>query len=357
MQNVFSRLEVIAWFVLGFVFLICLPVVMALPWWLIAVLVLLGLALALPAFLGLRARARRHIWGEYPSYLRCALATLMVLGIVVGTPVYYLSYQVDVKPVLMPTVTLSDGQRTIIFQGMQHVGSENFYKGVVYDLENALSQGYRLYYEGVQPGTPESDKWFSDTLAGGGDLSAHYRSMAEACGMKFQLDYFSPLVADIKAHPERHLTADVTTAQMKQEYDRLLATDAAFAAAMKASSEENKKQERQLDDFLTGMIKWQESSTPDQRYLAGVICRGFFNVVLGTQPDSGPLDPVILDFRNRHLVDTLMSDSSPHIYITYGTHHLPGVLALLKEKAPTLQLKSVKWQRSMAAPEHFNHAL
>ena len=34
---------------------------------------------------------------------------------------------------------------------MQHIGSGDFYKSVVFDLEQALADGYTLFYEGVTP--------------------------------------------------------------------------------------------------------------------------------------------------------------------------------------------------------------
>ena len=350
-------LNAIVWFVLGVLFLLALPPLLMLPWWLVGVAAAVGLLVALLPYAVSRRRARRSIYGQPPSYLRCATASLLVVGILAGLPVYYLSYQVTANPVVMPTVTLSNGDRTVVLQGMQHVGAEGFYKAVVYDLENALAEGYRLYYEGVQPATPESDRWFADNLAGGSDLSANYRSLAEACGMTFQLDYFAPLAHDMAQHPERHVTADVTTLAMQQEYERLRAADPAFAAAIAGKADGARQQSRQLNELMTGIVNWQQTADEGQRFLAGIVCRGFFNVALGMDADPGPLDPVVIDFRNRYLVQQLLADPAPRIYVTYGGRHLPGVLALLKEQDPRWEVQSVKWLRAMAMPEHFEGTL
>lgn len=42
-------------------------------------------------------------------------------------PVYYLANLVDTRPTTVPQVVLSDGNKTVVFQGMVHVGSEAFY--------------------------------------------------------------------------------------------------------------------------------------------------------------------------------------------------------------------------------------
>ena len=34
---------------------------------------------------------------------------------------------------------------------MAHVGTESFYKTVIYDLQHAIADGYVIYYEGVKP--------------------------------------------------------------------------------------------------------------------------------------------------------------------------------------------------------------
>src|SRR5690606_31058384 len=107
--------------------------------------------------------------------------------------------------------------------------AEGFYKSVIYDLHEALANGYRLYYEGVQPvdGRPELTAWFNSfaTEGGGSDLSEFYKSLADSCGMTFQLDYFKGLKADEAVHPQRHITADVTYLELKTEFDRLMRDD------------------------------------------------------------------------------------------------------------------------------------
>lgn len=185
-----------------------------------------------------------------------------------------------------------------------------------------------MYYEGVQPSPGEGDAWFAEQLAGGGDLAENYKALADACGVKFQIDYFGLMERDAQQHPERHVAADVTSLEMKQEYDRLMATDPAFA-------------------------------TDEQKKLIGILCRGAFAIALGDQSEHEPrpLDKVILDFRNRQLAQRIIADDSQRIYITYGAAHLPGVLASLQAADPGWQITTVKWMRGMATPEHLEGAL
>lgn len=349
----------IAWFVLVVLFLISLPVVLVWPGSFFAGLMVLSLLLALPV-LGLwwlmcRKNPR---FKPLPQYLKISFATLMIVATLISLPVYYFSFEVDSRPSAIPQVTLSNGTKTVVFQGMVHVGSETFYKSVVYDLEKALSEGYTLFYEGVQPSPGEGDAWFSENLAGGGDLSDNYKMLSSVCGLQFQLDYFSLLTVDMKVHPERHVTADVTTLEMKREYDRLVKTNPAFAAAVQkkpaAKTDAAKSDDSDPLDFLTAYAR---DGSRDQKNILGILCRGLINENIGAMSSDGPLEPVILDFRNRNLAQKIITHPSKKIYITYGAAHLPGVIALLKEKDPKWKVVSTKWMRAVGTPEHLTGTL
>lgn len=67
--------------------------------------------------------------------------------------------------------------------------------------------------------------------------------------------------------------------------------------------------------------------------MSGWWCRGFIAIAL----DEGDIrdgDKVVLDFRNRKLVERLLPGPARKIHITYGVAHLPGVVALLPERDP-----------------------
>jgi len=353
----------IAWFVLVVMFLCGLPVVLVWPGSFFAGLLVAALVLALPVLGVWWLVCRRNPrFKALPQYLKISIATLMLMVVLISLPVYYLSFEVNAHPSAIPQVTLSNGAKTVVFQGMVHVGSEPFYKSVVYDLEKALSEGYTLFYEGVQPSPGEGDAWFSEYLAGGGDLSDNYKMLSSVCGLQFQLDYFSLLAADMKVHPERHVTADVTTLDMKHEFERLVKADPGFAARVEkkpaAATAATKPAEQEPSDITDTIFAYAKDGTPDQRKILGILCRGAINASLGSLGDTGgALEPVILDYRNRNLVQQILTHHSKKIYITYGAAHLPGVIKLLKEKDPKWKVVSTKWMRAVGTPENLTGVL
>jgi hypothetical protein len=349
------RLNTVIWFVLGLGFLLSLPIIFDWAGWVFLVILVIAAVLAIPT-----AWLRRAVFdrGRQRPFVRhwigSSVALLFVLCILVAVPIYYLATITETRPAVYPQATLTNGQKTVVFQGMQHFGSENFYKSVIYDLEKALADGYVIYYEAVQTSTPESKAFFeklSDALTGSSDLAGTYKAMGQACGLKFQSDYFTLLDADKQEHPERHVIADVDAIELKQEYERLLRTDPEFAKAHADDFKESPGGDASAS--MASMIEWLESGSEGQKKLAGIVCRGIMTLAFAPKENEEPgqFDPLIIDFRNRALAKRIIEDPHDKIFITYGARHLPGVLELLKQQDPNWKVATVKWMRTIEAPK------
>lgn len=350
------RVGTIVWFLLVVCLLLSLPVLFDIHWLAVLAVAVLALLLAAPiAWLVRRLFAGQRRSAPLTTYLKSILAVFAVLCTLIAAPIYALGLVTALRPMVVPQATLSNGTKTVVFQGMTHIGSEGFYKSVVYDLEKALTEGYVLFYEGVTK-DPAGDAWFSETLAGGGDLSDNYKQYGSACGLTFQLDYFTLLQADMAVHPERHVAADVSTADMMSEYQRLVDTDPVFAASV-----ENAKAPAPAAGERTGgtgkLFELIAQATPAQQSLVATACRGWTSWLLMQRSTPSPLDRVILDFRNSRLAGRIEAAPQDKIYITYGAGHLPGLLKLLQTDDPAWEIKSLKWLRTIEAPEDFEGQL
>lgn len=354
------RLQAIAWFVLVAAFVLGLPILLGWGLGLLVALVAIAAVLAIASAWVVRRLSTHAAGRPFASvWAHSLLGWTLVLGALVAAPFYYLMVVTETRPATVPQVALSNGSKRVVFQGMQHIGSEHFYQAVIYDVEKALSEGYVSYYEGVQTPTPESKAFFeklSHELVGGSDLSGTYKSIGDVCGMKFQLDYFGLLEADKAEHPKRHLVADVDALELKAEYERLVREDPAFAKAH--ANDFQPKPAADDNAFMLKAVEWLKTGSPSQKALGGVACRGLFSL---NQPDAnakpGPMQPVILDFRNRALAQRIMQAPEDKIFITYGSAHLPGLVAELRKLDPKWAVGSVKWLRTVEAPEHIEGQL
>ena len=330
-----------------------LVVLAAWPWWVIGAVAVAALLLAVPLFY-----LRRLFAGEgfSPTRSLASIAVLFFLALsaVVAFPFYFFAFLVDARPSMMPLATLTDGKKVVQFQGMQHIGSEGFYKSVVYDLREALDQGYRLYYEGVQSveGRKDLDEWFNSLATGGfGDLSGFYQMLADGCGLTFQLNYFKGLTKDIPVHPDRHLVADVSYLDLKTEWDRLMATDPVFVREATAATGSKGRGEDGDAAMIRRLLGIWKTANPEQKRLMGFACRGFFSWSFSQPPASSWKDKLILDFRNKRLVEQIVKDPAQKIWVTYGAHHLTGVIADLEKIDPSWKLVSVKWTPAISNPQ------
>jgi len=356
------RFATVIWFVLALGFLLALPVIFDWAAWVFVVVLAVAGVVAVPTAWIRRVvfnRDRQHTFRW--RWLRSSVAWFFILSIIVATPVYYLATVTELRPALVPQVTLTNGRKTVIFQGMLHVASENFYKAVIYDVEKAIADGYVLYYEAVQTETPESKEFFAKlttALTGGADLSGAYKAMSEACGLKFQSDYFTLLEADKKEHPERHVIADVDAIELKREYERLMNTDPAFAQ-LHADDFKEPAADGNTAANMASVIEWMNSGSEGQRKLSGIACRGWMTLSYGPKENEEPgkFEPIILDFRNRVLATRIIEDPHDRIFITYGSKHLTGVVELLQAQDPTWKVVSVKWLRTIEAPKRLDGKL
>lgn len=136
----------------------------------IAIVIIAGVALGALLFLPRWLAKRRDPgYSTRRSFVAFALTGVLAAMGLVSLPIYYLAFWVQGGPTAVPLVTVSNGQKTVVFQGMQHVGSKEFFKSVLFDLEKVLTAGYTLFYEGVQPvpGRPDLTEWFSVGICGG----------------------------------------------------------------------------------------------------------------------------------------------------------------------------------------------
>jgi hypothetical protein len=344
------RIAAILWFLVGFAFLLSVPIVLQISLWIVLGIFFIAIAIAgAGAFI-----LTRLAGGEVRSrWIKGAIAATAILTVIVAFPVYYAATLTQVSPAMVPQAVLSNGQKTIVFQGMQHVGTEIFFKTVVYDLEDALSRGSVALYEGVKPSNPADDAWFDKAITGGADLSKAYRELGEVCGLHFQSDYFGLLGRDAKKHPTAHVVADVDTAQLHAEYKRLMATDPAFAKAMR------EREAEPTDDKTSGLekiVNFLRSGSPEQKETGAVLCRGYMTYA-SQRSTASEMDKLILNYRNRVLANALLAEPRHRIYVTYGAAHLPGVLALLQKADPRWKIQTLKWSRTIDYQENLSGKL
>jgi hypothetical protein len=93
----------------------------------------------------------------------------------------------DRAPATLPRITISNGEKTVIFQSMMHVASPGFYSDIKKDMQKLHTQDYVFFYEGVRRGSAQSMEKLSQLM--GTEISPEmYDTLAEVAGLVFQGD-------------------------------------------------------------------------------------------------------------------------------------------------------------------------
>jgi hypothetical protein len=295
-----------------------------------------------------RRRRQRNPGVWWRTWLKASIVWALVVLALVAVPILGATWINATQPMLLPHITLTNGEKQVIFQGMVHVGSEPFYQGVVFDMLAAKSQPYDFFFEGVRPGSAESQQKLKDLLGTGGrDLNEVYKSIAVVCGLKFQTDYFSAFTNDLISDPDRYVLADVTTDDMIDEWERLISENPALADEQAAS---RPQADPGVEENTARLVGAAETLAAGPGKISALLCQAYFNTALEPKPENEqpPFSRlVVLDFRNRQLADRIINHPGDQIYLTYGAAHIPGVYRYLRERDPRWQIGDVEWRQAI----------
>ena len=225
----------------------------------------------------------------------------------------------NTAPATIPKITISNGEKTVIFQSMIHIGSASFYEDIQRDMENLRGREFVFFYEGVESWTAESVAELS-RLTGIEVSEKMYAVFAQMSWLVLQ---------DIERYKDIIPSTNVD-----------ISTDEIIAFAQEAQIWAPLPIENDL--FVQLADKYPEFNEFQKRTLR-IISRGFLNILLRTYTNPAleknlkaqlPIFDIILDKRNTILAEAIIESPVPNIYIHYGALHYAGVLAILQEKDP-----------------------
>jgi hypothetical protein len=230
----------------------------------------------------------------------------------------FVQFSNNVAPATLPKITISNGEKTVIFQSMMHIGSPQFYDDIQSDMESMQGRDYVFFYEWVRPGTPES-----------------IEKLGQLMGMSISESMYQ-LFADIgwlsTQKPETFLGILPST-NIDLSTDEIIA----LAGEENIAAPENVTPNSLLEVFE----KQYPTFNPLQKKIVRVMSRGMLNILLKTYQNPAlteelkkniPVFSIILDKRNDLLADAITWSPVPNIYIHYGALHYAGVLTRLREK-------------------------
>lgn len=102
---------------------------------------------------------------NYPEYINLFLYKVNCLLVLLLLIIWWFGYyQNELYPAPMPTITISNWKKEIIFQAMSHIWTQSFYDEVRNNIIEAKKKWFVYFFEWVKPWKPESADKFNNAL-------------------------------------------------------------------------------------------------------------------------------------------------------------------------------------------------
>lgn len=248
---------------------------------------------------------------------------------------YFIVHQTHIFPAKMPRYTLSNGEKTVIFQAMSHIGSPIFYEKVRENIWNAKRSWYVLYYEWVGSGSLENKKAFDAAL--GIELNPDsYEMLAKLYGVVAQDNNSLLWIINNKDY-----NVDLNLDEIMTLYREKTNAPASEVVWKVYNIEKD--------------IIWKLSElNTRQMFLLRYFNQAFMNFIMKHESLrenilklSGKQDifSVILEDRNKHLAKNILQSDHRKIITTYGLMHFTWVLKLLQSVNPKWKITQTNYEQ------------
>lgn len=233
-------------------------------------------------------------------------------------------YENKISPAKMPTFTISNWEKTVIFQAMSHIWSNDFYEQIKKNLINAKKQWYVYFYEWVKGGNKKNEKDFNKAIWIKFNKEL-YKNFSKLYWVTHQDNsiYYN-LVNNLD------FNVDLNIDEIMKNYNKL----------EKKEENNNFLQKKEVVDANAEIIKTLSSLNKKELEILRYINKGLLNFIIASDTTKNlvmdnfankDLFSVILDKRNENLSEKIINSKYNKIYITYWLLHFKWVFELLQK--------------------------
>lgn len=262
-------------------------------------------------------------YNEYISnfYYKSSIFIVIIFSILA----FFWYYQNNISPAKMPIFTISNWEKTVIFQSMSHIWTQNFYNNVKNNIEEAKKNGYIYFFEWVKAGTNENMEKFNNALwiKFEEDL---YENMAKLYWLKHQEnEMFFNLVND------NDYNVDLSIDKIIEYYEKET-----------SKNETNNSKDINITPTadINNLIKEALNTlTDEQLVVIRYINKAIINMIIKNENIQASLTNnlwnkdifnIILWKRNELVASEIINNENKKIIITYWLLHFNGIFELLK---------------------------
>ncbi len=271
------------------------------------------------AYRKLRKQESPNFKNVFLKFLASAWTMLFLTIAIIWSFSYY---QNEISPAKMPLYTLSNGEKTLLFQWMSHIGTERFYKEVRLNIRDAKNNWYVLYFEWVQEGSEENMEKFNKILGVEFDADL-YKNFSKLYWLVHQdNDSLLWLVNDEDYNIDLWIDTILEIYEEKYPEDIIDEEKELLAVSSEITNILARLNSKQLNILIY----------INQAIINTIIKYDWLREEILDISWSTNIFDVILNDRNTHLVNEIISWPHEKIFTTYGLMHYTWVLEELQKQ-------------------------
>lgn len=235
------------------------------------------------------------------------------------------------------TYTLTNGDKTVVFQNMTHIGLPSFYQEVGEEMNNYRNKGYVIFLEGIGHSDDKKVRRgdqnykqvvekYTQLVTNGHD--AYYKKFLNK---KYVMQYDA--MPFYYAYDDNYI--DFTTAELKASIDESLSkkkgNDNEKDRIKESYSDTLGNHDEAYRKLLEHETSFIISSNLDDFFLFTVV-DDYIMPIIRKITNSPDLDiDVTMIARNKKITDAINYSTNKNIYIVYGARHFKGVFENLQK--------------------------
>lgn len=267
---------------------------------------------------------------NYQKFLDIFLYRVSIFIVILFSLIgWFWYYQNELSPAKMPTYTLTNGEKTLIFQWMSHIGTQNFYNQVQELIKTYKTNDFVLYFEWVRPGSEKNHEQLNKALWVKFDQDT-YKHMSQLYGLvKQDNSIFLWLVNN------KDFNIDISVDDIIGKYQNIK-TSAGI-------TERNYENPLDVNELIVSELSQLNDK---QLKILQYINKAFINIIIKSNSlqriiqnnfANKELFEVILNERNKVIAEEIIFSEHTNIITIYGLLHFEWVFELLKQN-------DIKWR-------------
>lgn len=268
---------------------------------------------------------------DYAKKFYISLAWLLYISIGIIWWVWY--YQLEHKPLNLEQVTISNWDKTVVFQKMIHIWKQNYYSKIADDITQYKKNWFVYYFEWV--------KWWSDESID---------AFNQALWIEFDKNLYDNLSKLYWLIPQNNL--EFIWLVNEKDYNIDMNIDQIISEYKELKIENNITQNYEAPiDVNTEIINTLAELNPRQLQLLQFVNLTFLTTLTKNESflqsiqnsfGNQLLFEIILEWRNNVVVEKIINSENKNIFATYWALHFKWILQWLQENDPKWKIVSKK---------------